>query len=371
MDEIPPEQKLKTLHLDSGVDWRGGQNQVFLLCGGLVEEGHEVALVTPPASMLSRRLERQDVRIFEIPQRGGFAWRAALSVRRIIRETKPDLVHAHTAHAHSTALLALGRSTEPPLFITRRVDFAIGRNHFSRRKYLHPACRYVAISNGVREALERGGVAPELIHLAPSGVDPQKFTYASNNSRLRRELDFPQDTFVVGNVGALVDHKDHATLLKAAKIVTERDPKVIFLIIGKGELMRPLLRQIDKLDLRRYVRLLGQRRDIEACLAGFELFVMSSHMEGLCTSIIDAMLMSVPVVATRTGGIPDIVRDRETGLLVPPRNPEQLAAAILEMKQSPELRNECAQRAKTMALAQFSAKKMVAKTIEAYYSLRK
>ena len=370
-----PNGKLKTLHIDSGVEWRGGQNQVYLLCRGLVEEGHEVTLITPPASGLSQRLVRSGVRIFEIPQRGGFDWRAARTVRRIINEAHPDLVHAHTAHAHSTALLALGRRATPPVFVTRRVDFDIGKNFLSRRKYQHPACRYLAISNGVREALERGGVSSELIRLAPSGVNAQKFasvsdsSQTSDGSRLRRELDFPQETFVIGTVGALVDHKDHATLLKAAHLVAGQAADALFLIVGKGALMQPLQRQIDQLNLRRNVRLLGYRRDIEACLAGFDLFVISSHLEGLCTSIIDAMLMEVPVVATRTGGIPDLVRDRETGLLVSPRNPEELAAAILEMKAAPELRRQFSRQAKKIATEQFTDKKMVAKTIEAYYNL--
>ncbi|MFC1601319.1 glycosyltransferase family 4 protein, partial [Candidatus Sumerlaeota bacterium] len=358
--------KLNTFHLDSALDWRGGQNQVYLLCRGLLERGHNVSLVTPPNSELGRRLAGSGATIYPLRQRGELDWPAARAVRQLAAGIKADLLHAHCAHAHATALSAVGRAGRLPVIVSRRVDFDIAGNFLSRRKYLHPSCRYLAISGGVREALTRGGVKPEAVRLVHSGVDPAKFRGQVDDSRLRRELDFPPDSFIVGAVGALVDHKDHATLIRAARSVVDRDPTVIFLIAGDGDQRRPLYNLIDQLELRHNVRLLGHRTDVAACLAGFDLFAASSHLEGLCTSILDAMLMKLPVVATAVGGIPDIVRDGETGLLVPGRDHARLAERILELKQDADLRRQLGARAKKMVLEKFSADRMIDNTLSAY-----
>jgi glycosyltransferase involved in cell wall biosynthesis len=253
-----------------------------------------------------------------------------------------------------------------PLVVSRRVDFALGGGWLSRRKYLHPACRYLAISMAVRDVLVRGGVAPERIHVVPSGIDPAKFTYRTNRDETRRALGIASTDLFVCNVAALVDHKDHATLVHAAKIALEAEPRLRFFVLGEGELRRPIEALIADFGIGERFRLLGFQEQVEPFVAAADLFVLSSHLEGLCTSLLDAMLLGVPIVATSAGGIPDVVVDGETGLLVEPRRSDALAAAIVRLAREPELRRRFAEAGARRVRERFLIEQTIALTERAY-----
>src|SRR5205085_8555021 len=138
----------------------------------------------------------------------------------------------------------------------------------------------------------------------------------------------PHHAPVVGNVGALVPHKGQRHLIEAAHLVVQKLPDVRFVILGEGELREGLERLVKEYRLEKHVLLPGFRTDVLGCLKSFDLFVMSSVTEGLGTSLLDAMACSRPIVATRAGGIPEVVEDDVTGLLVPPRDHAAMADAI-------------------------------------------
>src|SRR5204863_8679542 len=133
------------------------------------------------------------------------------------------------------------------------------------------------------------------------------------------------------NVAALVPHKGQRYLIDAAHLVVRQIPDARFVILGEGELREHLEKQVKDHHLEKHVLLPGFRTDVLGCLKTFDLFVMSSVTEGLGTSLLDAMAASRPIVATTAGGIPEIVEDGVTGLLVPPRDHGALAAAIVRM----------------------------------------
>src|SRR6185437_13169015 len=149
---------------------------------------------------------------------------------------------------------------------------------------------------------------------------------------------------IVGNVAALVPHKGQRHLIDAAARVVRRVPDARFVIAGEGELRASLERHIKEHRLEKHVFLAGFRPDVLSVHKAFDLFVMSSVTEGLGSSLLDAMACGKAIVATTAGGIPEAVVDRETGLLVPPRDPEAMARAIVAL-----LTDERARR--TMAAA--------------------
>jgi glycosyltransferase involved in cell wall biosynthesis len=363
------EQTLTMVHVDSARDWRGGQAQVEALVRGLAARGHTIVLVTPSASRLGERLADAGIEIVRDSSRGEWDLWAGRRLRRLVDRRRANLIHVHSARAHGMAWAASRKRLTPPIVVSRRVDFPVGGNYFSRRKYLHPACYYLAISSAVGDVLIRGGVARERIHLVPSGVDPAKFSYQTDGAATRRALGVGDDEFLVCNVAALTDHKDHATMIRAAQIVVRQAPDVRFIVLGEGELRRALERQIDEAELGERFRLLGFQPDVESYLAVSDLFVLSSHLEGLCTSLLDAMLLGVPIVATRAGGIPDIVVDGETGLLVEPRRPGALAAAILRAKDDPETRKRLAGAGTRRVREQFSIERTIDMTEQAYRTI--
>jgi glycosyltransferase involved in cell wall biosynthesis len=363
------EQSLSLIHVDAARDWRGGQAQVESLVRGLSRRGHHITLITPAGSHLAERLADAPIEIVSDCPRGEWDWRAGRRLRRLANARRADLIHAHSALAHAVAWLGYNRTNPRPIVVSRRVDFLVSGNWFSRRKYLHPACYYLAISAAVRDVLIRGGVASARVFLVPSGVDPAKFTYRCDRAAARRALGVAGEEFLVCNVGALTDHKDHATLIRAAQIALAEAPQIRFIVLGEGELRSSLETQIAQAGLGGRFRLLGFRDDVESCLVASDLFALSSHMEGLCTSLLDAMLLRLPIVATRAGGVADIVADGETGLLVAPRQSQALAHAILRMMRDDALRDRLATAAERCVREQFTMERTVELTQAAYHQI--
>ena len=148
----------------------------------------------------------------------------------------------------------------------------------------------------------------------------------------------PHHAPVVGNIAALVPHKGQRHLIEAAHLVVQEIPDARFVILGEGELREPLERQVRDHRLEKHVLLPGFRTDVIGCLKGFDVFAMSSVTEGLGTSLLDAMACGKAVVATTAGGIPEVVADGDTGVLVPPRDHTALAQAIVRLLTNEDLR---------------------------------
>ena len=146
-----------------------------------------------------------------------------------------------------------------------------------------------------------------------------------------------------------------------------RRPDVHFAWVGEGECRAALERQRSALGLESHVHLLGFRADAPGLLAQFTVFALSSYLEGLCTSLLDAQSLGVPIVATAVGGVPDVVEDGVRGRLVPERDPEALARALLEALERPEERREWAERARE-SVQRFSVEQMVEGTLAQYES---
>jgi glycosyltransferase involved in cell wall biosynthesis len=277
-------------------------------------------------------------------------------------------LHLHSAHAQTLGLLASRLGAPGAVVVTRRVDFVPRRHVFNRWKYGGGVSLFVAISTAIRDILLAFGVPPERLRLVPSGVD---FAPAPEGAgaAVRRELGVAQGQLLVGNVGALVDHKGQRYLVEAAALVLRERPDARFAIVGEGELEADLKARAKALGLGGRLLFTGFRRDVPAILDALDLFVMSSHLEGLGTIVLDALAAGKPVVGTRAGGIPEIIEHGSHGLLVPPRNPAALAAAILRVLADPALAARLASQGRARALEGFSADAMVAGNLAVYREL--
>lgn len=359
---------LRVLMVDSERTWRGGEAQLRLLMLGLREAGCHVALAAPADSAIAQRTRAESGFVFHpLKISGGVDVGAARRLRRLVVDY--DVVHAHASHAHGVmALATIGLKARPRRVVSRRVDFAVGRTPASAWKYRHGADLFLAISTGVRRALRNGGVPDNRIRLVPSGIDFAKFEGVGGGAHTRATLGLDARTRIVGNVAALAPHKSQADLLRAVAGVCRAHADVHVLIVGEGALRGRLERLRDDLGLAERVTFTGFREDVLDILAGFDVFVMSSYLEGMGTSILDAQALGVPVVATNTGGIPDVVEDGASGLLVPPRDPQALEAAIMRMLADAELRQRCVAEAKRR-VSGYDYRRTVYKTLDAYREL--
>jgi glycosyltransferase involved in cell wall biosynthesis len=251
--------------------------------------------------------------------------------------------------------------------VSRRVDFAVGRSPWGRWKYRRGAEAYIAISRGVRDVLVAGGVAPSMITVAESGIDPGKFARVGDPAYLRAEFSLREAGRVIVNVAALAPHKAQAVLLDAFAALRERRDVHLFLV-GEGALRASLEEKARALGIADRVTFTGFRHDALEFIRLADVFVMSSHLEGLGTSIMDAHALGTAVVATRTGGIPELVEDGRTGLLVPPREPRLLAEALGRMLDDAALRESCVRAGKAQSV-RYDYRNTVYKTLDVYRRL--
>jgi glycosyltransferase involved in cell wall biosynthesis len=326
----------RVVHLASGREWRGGQRQVWLLARELVRLGVRQVVVTGGGTELAARLERDRVPVRPV------TWRAGLDPRvlpALLAELGPRdaLVHAHDAHALTLAGLAT-RLHRRPLVVTRRVDF-----HLRRRGLWARADRVVAISEAVAAILVADGIARERVTVVHSGISLDDARRAVPLD-VRARLELPPAAPVAVNVAALVPHKDHTTLLRAAAAAAPSFPSLHWVIAGTGPERGRLEALRRALGLERQVHFLGHVEEPVRLVADADVFVMSSREEGLGTSVLEALARGIPVASTAAGGLPEMLGDG-AGLLVPVGDAAGLAAAVARILSDPRLRRTLVDRA--------------------------
>ncbi len=325
-----------------------------------------MTFVVQPGSPLHRRAEEENLPLLPRRMRSEFGLIAALRLSLAMRRRKCRLVHCHDAHSAAVGLAAASLAGVPLRFVSRRVDFPLRRNAFSRWKYHRGADAVLAISDGVKRVLLEGGVPKEKIRVVPSGIDFSVYDGDLPRNALRREFRFSESDYLVGIVAQLEDHKGHRYLLEASRILRQKARRIKVIIVGEGSLKLELTKQAARLDVRDVVYFLGFRKDIPSILASLDLFVLSSHLEGLGSSLLDAMACRLPVVATRAGGIPEIVQHGKTGLLVPAKDPEALAEAILALYRNRGLARRLGQEGSLEVRKKFSIEATADRTVEIY-----
>jgi glycosyltransferase involved in cell wall biosynthesis len=355
-----------SLHIDTARGWRGGQGQVKYTVLGLRQRGDRAVLVANPDGELFKRMT-EGLDLIPLAPRNQVDLAAAWRLSRVLKQLLPDVIQAHDSHAVAMAATALSISAprpKPPLIATRRVDFHIAQNSFSRWKYGEVDC-FVAITRAIADMLVDDGIPRSKIAIVNEGVDVERIA-ALPAANVHAECYLPVNSPVVGNVAALVPHKGQHYLIESAALVVKQVPDVRFVILGEGELREQLEREIRHKHLERHVFLAGFRSNPIELTKSFDVFALSSVTEGLCTALVDAMAASRPAVATTAGGIPEVVVDGETGFLVPPKEPEAMADCIVRLLKDPALRERMGMAGLARARARFTVDRMVEETNAVY-----
>lgn len=352
---------MKILHLNNEKTWRGGERQTFLLAQALQQPGVENPIACRPGGLLWQHAVAHGVPV--IPMSGN-SLRAMLQLARFARRF--DLLHCHTARAHSLAA-TLGWFVRRPLIATRRVDFEPAHNWFNHYKYSR-AAKVVCVCEHIARQLANWGVARDRLATIPSAI-PLPPDDGLDRLALRRELGLPADRPIIGNIAALVGHKDQATLLRAARAVISRRPDALFVVMGEGDLRDALLRQQRELQLDQAVQFRGFVPQAQRYMRAFDVFAMSSCMEGRGGIVLDAFAARVPVVSTAAGGLPEMVRDGETGLLVPVGDHEGMAQAIVRLLEDEDLGRRLCVAARDWVERECSVERMADDYLKIYRQL--
>jgi len=375
---------LDIFHIDGEPGLRGGERQLLYLACALRERGHRNVIAAQKRSLLARAAKDLGLETLELNFAFEFDPLPALALRRAAAGSERPILHAHTAHAASTAVLAQSLGG-PPAVLHRRVDFPL-KSPVSRTLKYNRAARVIAVSAAIKDILVKGGMKPEKIAVVPDSVlatdEEARWAHApagrfapptfpekkSLRAALAEEYKLPPETFWIGNLAALVPHKDHDTLIAAAFLALAERPDARFIIGGEGPLEVHLWDQVRRMGLAGKVLLLGQVPDAAKFLKAMDAFVLSSWGEGMGSVLLEAAACGLPVAATTAGGIPEIVKDGETGLLCPPRDPEALAKNLLRLMKDDDLRKDLAAAARRR-LPQFGLAVQAERTEKIYEAL--
>jgi glycosyltransferase involved in cell wall biosynthesis len=365
------EKELSIFQIDAGKEWRGGQRQSFFLAKELKHNGYSFRYVVQPGSPLHEKAVEAGLPVLPLKISGEADAFSILRLSLAMKRKRCQLVDFHDAHSTAVGSAAASLAKVPLRVISRRVDFPLKKNVLSRRKYTKNVDAIIAISEAVKNVLVEGGIDTKLIRVIPAGIDFSPYEDRSSKDYLCRELSFNRDDFLVGIVAQLSDDKGHKYLIQASKHLREHTPKIKIIIVGEGPLRMELNKLVKEIHGEDMVFFMGFREDIPQILKSLDVFVLSSEHEGLGSILMDAMAYRLPIVATRVGGIPEVIEHRKTGLLVPPQRPNSLAKAILKIYEDRELAKQLGQKGYEVVHRKFSAEAMALKAIDLYEELAK
>jgi glycosyltransferase involved in cell wall biosynthesis len=345
---------------------RGGEFQTAALARALMRSGCDVMLAARAGSALSRAafgsIPTEEFGFEGVPVVTPFV------LARLVSRWRADVLHAQTSSAHTHLWLARGLlRAAPPLVVSRRVAFPIGKDLFSLLKYRTGVAHYIPISRAAAGSLLARGVSASRMTVIPSGVDVEAFRSAKASNDLERRWGIEKGGCVIGVVAAFEREKGHRVLLKAAASVVRECPDTRFILVGEGSLERELRDEIAALKIERAVRCVPPDVPLEEMLPLFDIFVLPSIEEGLSTALIAAMATGLAVIASNTGGIPEVITP-ESGLLVPPGDEAALAGAIRRLIGDEKLRRSMGEAAMARG-ADFDMRRTVERIMEVYVRL--
>lgn len=357
---------MRILQICSARELGGGEKHLADLANALARREHDVYAAVVPGSPLLRELSalpKQNV--LELPMRNSLNILSAFKLARLLRDLRIEIIHAHVARDYPLAALATSRADPTQLVLTRHVLFQLHKSH---RLTLRHVARVIAVSRAVSDRLRDQRIFDRAkITVVHNGIDIDRFSQGREGGANKK----PGARFRVGMIGHLAPIKGQKEFLRAAAIVCQRRNDVDFLLVGedksyKGENRRRLEKLIGELNIGRRVSLEGWTDDVPKLLGTLDLFVSPARAEPFGLAIVEAMAAGVPVLATMSEGACEIIEPDQTGRLVPLRDVDALAKAILELLSDSAECERLSTNARRAVRDRFSLERMVDETEDVY-----
>jgi glycosyltransferase involved in cell wall biosynthesis len=358
---------LKILHFELGRHLYGGAQQVLYLLSRLPAEEFESTLVCPPDSAIESSCKDLGIRTIALKSIGDLDPTVPFKIRNLIKMEHPDLIHVHSRKSVDLWAGWFAKALGIPSVITRRVDNRES-SWVVRRKYslYH---RTVAISEGIKQVLIEQGLDARAVTCVRSAIDTESFPRPIEAGAFRERFGIPDGSIVIGMVAQLIERKGHEILLNALEKLVPEFPNLQVLLFGKGPERSAIEKTISDKKLAQQVRLMGFADDMKSLYPHFDILVHPAWKEGLGVSLIEAAYCAVPIIASRAGGMPEIVRENENGLLIEPGNPKELENHMRTLLKAPDLRKQMGSKGKEIVAREFAVEPMVEGNIEIYRQL--
>jgi glycosyltransferase involved in cell wall biosynthesis len=371
-------KRLSVLHLITRLDRGGSSDCTLWQAMGAARRGHAVTLASgpsrAPAPLLEKARSQPNLTLVEIPALGRPPrplrdLRALITIVRLLRRRRYDVIHLHTSKAGAlgrVAALLLGRTRH----VIQQPHGHLFHGYYARpgtllvvaaERCLAPLARlHLTLTNaGAEEHLRRGVGRPGQFRTLPSGVDFRPLRVAAaRRAECRRRLGYRDDEVVVGTLCRLEPIKGADALLRAFAQVAADRPRLRLFLGGDGPMEEPLRRQARALGVGERVRLSGAWAAPETVLPALDIFVLASRNEGMGRALVEAMALGIPVVGSAVGGIPELLEEGRAGLLVAPDEPKALASSIARLADEPGFAASLGRRGRARAVA-YGAGRMI------------
>ncbi len=357
----------------------GAPRHLLTLLGGINRHKFVVSVICPPGPLVNE-IKKLKFPVFQVPMGGRADTNAINAVARLLKKYDPDIIHTHGQRAG-----LIGRMAARTLPIkkvhtehTYTQEFRLGNPllYWSHLRAMRVLDRWtdkvIAVSNAVKKFMIEAKIAkPDKIVMIYNGINPKEAKITESEvENFRQKFNLSKSDIIIGTVGSFNQAKDTNTLIHAFSRIVARWPKAKLVLIGSGPLKRELTNLIKKLKLEDRVVFTGTVENILPAMKSFSVFVLPSLSEAFGITLLEAMRAEVPIVASKVGGIPEIITNKLNGILVEPRQPKKLAAAILNLINDKKLQRKLIGNYSS-TLKKFTAEEMVESTEDVYTSLIK
>jgi glycosyltransferase involved in cell wall biosynthesis len=358
---------MKILHVETGRHLYGGPQQVLYLCGGLARSGVDNLLVCPPGSDVDVAARSQGIEVLNLECAGDLDLRFMWRLRQVLDEQEPDIVHCHSRRGGDFLGGQAAAMAGTPAVLSRRVDNS-EPGFLSGLRYRHFR-KVIAISEAIAGVIADAGLGRDRIEVIRSAIDAERFSAKPDIEQYQRLFRIEPDHFVVASAAQFIPRKGHRYLLRAAAELRHRYPQLKLVLFGQGPLENELRAMTADLELGNMVQFAGFREDLDDYLGCFDILAHPALKEGLGVIALKASAAGVPVVGFAAGGLGEVVRHEESGLLVPVGDSQKLAEAIELLINDSELRSQYGRIAAQRMRDHFSVVQMVDKHITMYESI--
>lgn len=357
----PDQRRYKVLQFVKGSERYGASVSIRNLSEELKQRGHDVSLLVHKGRTLGSSLAQEGFEVTEIEPFKKFSFGGLLRLRTLLKRLSPEILHTHLSDATLSGTLAARLSGIP----------SISTVHGMNKRWTYSfANRLIAVSEAGKQNLVRQGVSARKISVAYNGIPIPKEVSASARERQRQKLGLCPDDFVLSCVSRADESKGIQDAINAVAMLRRKFGGIRFLFAGEGDYLNELKIQSKALGLQDHVRFLGYIDHVEGLLASSDLFVFPSHKEAMGISLVEAMAMSLPIVASNVGGIPEVL-DEKSGVLIETGNVPALACAVEELAAHEDKRAAIGRHARARAIERFSLQRSAEMVEEAYAQLMK
>ncbi len=362
---------MKVLHLSSESSWRGGEQQIIYLVEETRKLGVDAIVGCKEGSVVENYCMSNNLPFISLPFKSAYHLSTAIKIKNYCNNEGIELIQTHTSKSHTIAVIAGLIGLSVPQILTRRVDFPIKNNWFSRFKYnYHKIKRIICISETIHQMTAVDIQEKSKLVTIHSGVDMNKFKSFFGSDWLRNKYQIDKETVVIGNTSAISEQKDYFTFVRVAKRLLRKQRNVHFFIVGDGPERSIVEAFVKKNELEKNITFTGFVNNIDEVLPSLDIFLFTSKTEGLGTSVLDAMAANVPIVSTAAGGVSEMIEHEKNGFLYQVKDVKGITEGINHLLDDHELAKSLAAAAQK-TVKKFSKEKTAHRTMEVYEEVLK